>query len=111
MFSLPDETGRPSDAPQKGEKPKQGKPKLQGKSPEKCPGATFGPFRIVPVRGQLDPGSKVAIQVEYNAQGDASHALNLALLVSSPWAFFSRNCVGVPRIKGCIGDPCVRKTC
>ncbi|OEH79817.1 hydrocephalus inducing related protein [Cyclospora cayetanensis] len=82
MLTPPDEFIRGTEAPQRGEKPKAGKLKLQGRSSEKSIGATHGPFRIVPVRGHLDPGTKASIQVEYTAQGDASHALNLALLVN-----------------------------
>ena len=81
MFTAPEEPVRGAEPPQKGEKQKLGKARLQGKSPEKSLGATFGPFKIVPVRGQLDPGTKTSVQVGYGAQGDASHSISLALLV------------------------------
>lgn len=81
MFTAPEEPARGPETVQKGEKQKVGKAKIQGKSPERPLGATFGPFKIVPVRGQLDPGTKASIQVEYSAQGDASHSISLALLV------------------------------
>lgn len=82
MFSPLDDLSKLPETPSKGEKPKPGKPKLQAKSVEKLLGATHGPFRIFPVRGQLESKSKMQVQVDYNAQGDAPHALNLALLVS-----------------------------
>ncbi|CDI85439.1 Hydrocephalus-inducing protein like protein, related [Eimeria praecox] len=82
MFTAPEEPARGAETVQKGEKQKTGKAKLQGKSPEKSLGATFGPFKVVPVRGQLDPGTKASVQVEYCAQGDASHSISLALLVN-----------------------------
>ncbi|CDJ53112.1 hypothetical protein, conserved [Eimeria brunetti] len=82
MFTPPEEPVRGAETLQKAEKQRPGKAKLQGKSPEKSIGATFGPFKIVPVRGQLDPGTKASVQVEYGAQGDASHSISLALLVN-----------------------------
>ncbi|KAL8270019.1 hypothetical protein Esti_006052 [Eimeria stiedai] len=82
MFAPVEETPRQPDTTQNKERPRQGKSKLQGKPSEKIAGAAFGPFKVIPVRGQLDPGSKVTIQAEYSAQGDSFHALNLALLVN-----------------------------
>lgn len=66
----------------KTERPKPGKAKPGTKPPEKAPGATFGPFKVCPVRGQLEPGGKCTVQTEYSALGDAIHTLRLALLVS-----------------------------
>ncbi|KAL8431118.1 hypothetical protein Efla_004639 [Eimeria flavescens] len=82
MFSPVEEALRPPDSTQKMDKPRHGKPKPQPKSSDKPSSAAFGPFKIFPVRGQLEPGGTVTIQAEYNAQGDASHALSLALLVN-----------------------------
>ncbi|PFH36000.1 hypothetical protein BESB_056510 [Besnoitia besnoiti] len=57
----------------------KGKP-AQGARTQTTAVAQFGPFRISPVKGHLEPGAKVAVEAQYSAQGDANHSLKLALL-------------------------------
>ncbi|CBZ51361.1 conserved hypothetical protein [Neospora caninum Liverpool] len=69
----------------------------------------FGAFRIAPVKGQLDPGSKVTVEAQYNAQGDANHSLKLALLPhdGASGSGRSRTCVQVQGAKVERGDEIV----
>ncbi|KYF44521.1 hypothetical protein TGARI_206550B, partial [Toxoplasma gondii ARI] len=63
---------------------KAGAPGKSSKSPgtrQMSSFAQWGPFRLSPVKGQLEPGGKVTVDVQYSAQGDANHSLKLALLV------------------------------